>query len=98
MLCFLKKILDVVFSYLNLLRAKGPQYYYFQDLMKMGNAEFKYTEEEQPSVTVENLSVTMHFIPSRYYLSHAECYFEFNPQVISKYICFQKFLRIFLYH
>lgn len=76
-------VLHGVFSYLSMLRQKGPNQRLFNECKKILELEFEYEEERESVGDVENLSKVMHRYPAEQYVSWWLLY-EFDYQLINR--------------
>ncbi|XP_049824034.1 nardilysin isoform X2 [Aethina tumida] len=79
----MNEVIDVVFSYLNMLKRLGPQKRIFDEIKHIADTSFKYRDEESASDYVEELCEVMQFYPPKHYLCAEELQFEYNEQDIT---------------
>ncbi|KYN33494.1 Nardilysin [Trachymyrmex septentrionalis] len=80
----LKKVLDAIFSFINLIKKEGPQKRFYDEFCKSEQMSFRFVDEENPVNYVKNLCIKMHLYPSCHYLTGNKLYFEYNPEDIQK--------------
>ncbi|XP_072762300.1 nardilysin [Anoplolepis gracilipes] len=78
----LEEVLDAIFSFINLVRLEGPQSRIYNEIYKIEENNFRFTDEEDPIEYVNDLCESMHFYPSRDYITGNELYFEYNLEAI----------------
>ncbi|KAJ8666832.1 hypothetical protein QAD02_008494 [Eretmocerus hayati] len=78
----LKEVLEAVFSYINMLRREGPQKRIFDEIQKIEEINFRFSDEEDPVDYVEALCGNMHFYPPSDYITGSDLYFEYDPKSI----------------
>ncbi|KAL6431065.1 hypothetical protein ACFW04_007066 [Cataglyphis niger] len=78
----LEKVLDAIFSFINLLRREGPQKRIYDEIYKIEENNFRFADQENPIEYVEDLCESMHFYPPRDYITGNELYFEYDPEAI----------------
>ncbi|XP_018350448.1 PREDICTED: nardilysin-like [Trachymyrmex septentrionalis] len=78
-----KEVLDTIFSYINMLKQKGPQKNIYDDFSKTAENSFRYSEEKDPRDNVSNLCIHLYQYPSRDYLTGSKIYFEYDPKTIT---------------
>ncbi|KYM87527.1 Nardilysin [Atta colombica] len=78
-----KEILDTIFSYINLLKKKGPQKKIYDEFNKRSKNIFRYFKEENPRDNVSSLCINLHQYPSRDYLTGSKIHFEYDPKTIT---------------
>jgi len=79
------KVIQAVFSYLDMLKEKGPNERIYKEIQKIENLDFAFREEKQPSENVENLCENMQFYPPERYLDGDDLLFNYDPAVIDKF-------------
>ncbi|XP_014248916.1 nardilysin-like [Cimex lectularius] len=82
----LDEVLLAVFSYLKMLRMNCPNEYLFNELKTIADVDFKYQEESDAVTNVENLSENMLYYNSEEFITGPELYFEYNPELIVKFL------------
>ncbi|KYN37807.1 Nardilysin [Trachymyrmex septentrionalis] len=80
----LEEVLDAIFSFINLLKREGPQKRIYDEIYQIEENNFRFADEEDPADYVEDLCESMHFYPSRDYITGNELYSEYNPEAIQK--------------
>ena len=78
------QVLNVVFSYLAMLRRAGPSERIYSEIAKIERMEFEFGEEAQPSDNVEKLCENMQFFPPELYLSGDELMFDYDAGEIKR--------------
>lgn len=78
----IQEICDEIFSYINMLKEKGPQERIYKELQQIEDMSFKFEKEQSPVDNVENLSENMHFYAPEDYIRGESLYFEFCPEEI----------------
>ncbi|KAG5888587.1 hypothetical protein JTB14_029883 [Gonioctena quinquepunctata] len=79
----LNEVIDVVFSYINLLKKMGPQERLFNEVKTIADTSFRFSEEETAADTVEDLCEAMQFYPPEDYIAGSEIYYEYDPEAIN---------------
>ncbi|KYN14349.1 Nardilysin [Trachymyrmex cornetzi] len=79
-----EKVLDAIFSFINLIKKEGPQKTFYDEFFKSERMSLRFIDEENPMNYVKNLSIKMHLYPSCHYLTGNKLYFEYNPEDIQK--------------
>ncbi|XP_018306507.1 LOW QUALITY PROTEIN: nardilysin-like [Mycetomoellerius zeteki] len=82
----LDKILNAIFSFINLLKREGVQKRIFDEFCKSEENSFRFVDEENPLNYVKNLCKNMHFYSPCYYIA-GNCsfiHFEYDPEAIQK--------------
>lgn len=75
-------VIDLVFSYINLLKKIGPQERIFKEIQLIDETSFTFADETPSVDMVENLAESMQFYPSEDYLTGSEIYTEYRPDAI----------------
>ncbi|CAL1679205.1 unnamed protein product [Lasius platythorax] len=78
----LEEVLDAIFSFINLLKMEGPQKTIYDEIYKIEETNFRFSDEEDPLDYVEDLCESMHFYPPCDYITGNELYFEYDPEAI----------------
>ncbi|XP_066596131.1 nardilysin [Prorops nasuta] len=78
----LDKVLEAVYSYINMFRKAGPQKRIYDEICQIEETKFRFVDEEDPCDYVEELSESMHFYEPKDYITGSELYFEYNPEGI----------------
>ncbi|XP_018405839.1 PREDICTED: nardilysin-like [Cyphomyrmex costatus] len=73
------KILDVIFSFINLLKSKGPQKRIYDEIYKITENKFRLLGNND---YVDCLCKNMHLYPPRDYITGKQNYFEYDPEAI----------------
>ena len=76
------KVLLSLFSYLKMLKKRGPNSRIFEEMKKVDKLDFEFGQEAQPLDNVEKLCEAMQRYPSELYLTGGELMFEFDPVLI----------------
>ncbi|KYN37329.1 Nardilysin, partial [Trachymyrmex septentrionalis] len=76
-----RKVLNAIFSFMNLIRRMGPQKSIYNELYKIGNNNFRFFSKHND---VFDLCKGMHFYQPCDYLTGKHIYFEYNPEAIQK--------------
>ncbi|KAF7265302.1 hypothetical protein GWI33_021290 [Rhynchophorus ferrugineus] len=82
----LTEVIEVVFSYLRMLKEIGPQQRVFDEIQAISNMAFKYAKEETAVEIVEDICEAMQFYAPEHYITGSELYFDYDPQTISSLI------------
>ncbi|XP_018306505.1 nardilysin-like [Mycetomoellerius zeteki] len=80
----LEEILNAIFSFINLLKETGPQKRIYDELRKIRENNFRFSEEDVAEFNVIDLSRSMHFYPSRDYITGNKLHFEYNAKDIQQ--------------
>ncbi|XP_050307401.1 nardilysin [Anthonomus grandis grandis] len=75
-------VIEVVFSYLKMLKQIGPQERIFKERQSISQMTFKFADEDSPVEIVEDMCEAMQFYPSTDYITGSELYFEHDPESI----------------
>ncbi|KAG5339115.1 NRDC protein, partial [Acromyrmex heyeri] len=75
---YLEEFLNVIFSFINLLKKEGPQKRIYDEIYKITENNFRFSIEDNIEFDVTDLSRSMHFYPSRNYITGNKLYFEYN--------------------
>jgi len=78
-------VVQAVFSYLDMMKEKGPSERIYKEIQKIEDLDFAFREEKQPSENVENLCENMQFYPPERYLDGDDLMFTFDPEVIKQF-------------
>eukprot|EP00092_Neocalanus_flemingeri_P030811 GFUD01033465.1.p1 GENE.GFUD01033465.1~~GFUD01033465.1.p1 ORF type:complete len:1104 (+),score=409.71 GFUD01033465.1:45-3356(+) len=78
------KVVQAVFSYLDMMKDQGPNERIYKEIQKIEDLDFAFSEEKQPSENVENLCENMQFYPPERYLDGDDLMFSYDPEVISE--------------
>ncbi|XP_018339275.1 PREDICTED: nardilysin-like [Trachymyrmex septentrionalis] len=76
----LRNVLDTIFSFINFVKKTGPQESIYNELYKIGKNNFRFFKHDD----VFDLCKSMHFYPSRDYVTGKHIYFEYDPEAIQK--------------
>ncbi|KYN14348.1 Nardilysin, partial [Trachymyrmex cornetzi] len=79
-----KEVLDIIFSYINLLKKEGAQNKICDELNKSIENRFRYYDEGDPLTNVSNLCISLHLFASRDYITGNLINFEYDPEAITK--------------
>jgi len=79
------KVVQAVFSYLDMMKEQGPSERIYNEIKKIEDLDFAFREEKQPSENVENLCENMQFYPPERYLDGDDLLFNYDPAVINEY-------------
>ncbi|XP_072544674.1 nardilysin isoform X2 [Salminus brasiliensis] len=77
------QVAHLVFQYLKMLQALGPQQRIYEEIQKIEANEFRYQEQTDPIEYVEDLCENMQLFPKEDFLTGDQLMFEFKPEVIS---------------
>lgn len=77
------KVLEAVFSYIELVRSVGPQERIFKEIQSIAETSFRFETDRTAADIVEDLSSAMHFYPPEHYLCGSELLMDYDPEVIS---------------
>ncbi|XP_069000020.1 nardilysin-like isoform X1 [Embiotoca jacksoni] len=75
------QVVHLVFQYLKMLQAVGPQQRIYEEIQKIEANEFHYQEQTDPIEFVENICENMQLFPKEDFLTGDQLMFEFDPQV-----------------
>ncbi|EFA00999.2 Insulin-degrading enzyme-like Protein [Tribolium castaneum] len=78
----LNEVIEIVFSYINMLKKLGPQERLYNEMKIIGDISFKFATEETAVELVESLSEDMHLYPPEDYITGSELFFEYDPDAI----------------
>ncbi|KAF6208920.1 hypothetical protein GE061_014662 [Apolygus lucorum] len=78
-----EEIVGIIFEYLNMLRAKGPQQSIFDECAQIAAIQFEHSEKPNPQVTAITLSEKLISIPHEDILISDYKLKEWNPHVIT---------------
>jgi nardilysin len=81
-LSHLYEVIQIVFSYINMLKKLGPQERLYNEMKTIADTAFKFAIEERAVELVEELSEAMQFYPPEDYMTGSELYFEYDPDAI----------------
>ncbi|KAL3267871.1 hypothetical protein HHI36_007012 [Cryptolaemus montrouzieri] len=81
-LAHISDVITAVFSYINMLKAVGPQERLFKELQIIEDVSFRFAVEESPVDYVEEIAEAMHFFPPEDYITGSDLIFEYNPEDI----------------
>jgi nardilysin len=81
-LIFSFQVIQIVFSYINMLKKLGPQERLYNEMKTIADTAFKFAIEERAVELVEELSEAMQFYPPEDYMTGSELYFEYDPDAI----------------
>lgn len=87
------KIIEAIFSYINLLKQVGPQERIYNEIKTIEDTSFRFKEEETASDFVEDLAQSMQYYPPEDYLRGSELYMEYNPEVFLVFFCSNFFVN-----
>ncbi|KAL5015986.1 hypothetical protein ScPMuIL_005575 [Solemya velum] len=77
-----KEVLGAIFSYIEMLRKEGPQYWLFEEDRMLGVTKFRWKEQGDVVSYVENVSEFMQLYPPTDYLTGRCLTFEYDEQLI----------------
>ena len=69
-----------------MLKENKPSERIYGEIQKIEELDFRFSEEKQPSNNVETLCENMQFYPPERYLDGDDLMFEYNGEVLEKYI------------
>ncbi|RZB40351.1 nardilysin-like, partial [Asbolus verrucosus] len=75
-------VIEMVFSYINMLKELGPQQRIYNEVKTIEDTSFKFSTEETAVDFVEDLCEAMHFYPPEDYITGSELYFEYDSEAI----------------
>ncbi|XP_074028660.1 nardilysin isoform X2 [Leptinotarsa decemlineata] len=78
----LNEVIEVVFSYINLLKQLGPQERIYNEVKSIADTSFRFATEETAVDTVEDLCESMQIYPPEDYIAGSEIYYDYNPEAI----------------
>lgn len=67
-----------------MLRAQGPQEWFFKELQAIAESTFRFQEASEAYDLVERLSMEMQFYEEKHILSGDDLFFEYDPEKIRK--------------
>ena len=82
----LPEVISSVFGYIELLRQKGPQKWYFEELRTLAAQQFEYQEQPDMQARVMRISHNLHFYPPDDVLRADSLIYEYNPGLIEKFL------------
>lgn len=80
------EVLEAIFSYLKLLQLAGPNERIFNELQNMRANRFRFAQEQNAFDNVQMLVANVKQYPTDYALTGPKLFFEFNSDVIRKFI------------
>ncbi|CAG9763189.1 unnamed protein product [Ceutorhynchus assimilis] len=78
----LNQVIEVVFSYIKMLKQIGPQQRIFNELQVIMNTNFKFMQEQNAIDIIEDMCEAMQYFASEDYITGSELYYEFDPATI----------------
>lgn len=78
-----EQVVSAVVSYLHMVRAAGPQEYFFRELQLMSENAFRFKEDEEPYGYCEGLAEKMALAADERILSHLWLLYEYIPEDIA---------------
>jgi insulysin len=73
-----------VFAYLKMVKEKGPQEWFFQEVKTILDLQFRFQDKEEPMDHVSDLAETMHDYPIRDVIASGYIFEEYRPDLIEK--------------
>ncbi|CAH0554760.1 unnamed protein product [Brassicogethes aeneus] len=80
----LNEVIEVVFSYINLLKKIGPLERVFSEMQIIADTAFKFSSEVSASDLVESLCESMQTYPPEHYISGSDLYMEYDAEGIKQ--------------
>ncbi|CAN7991917.1 unnamed protein product [Ixodes hexagonus] len=80
------EVLTAVFGFIAMIQQKGPIESIFDEIRTVSDNNFRWCEEESPLDYVERLCANMQLYPPQHYLLGETCLFEYDPEMIQKYL------------
>jgi len=81
-----QEVVRAVFCYIDMIKAEPPSERIFQEIKKIEDLAFTFSEEKQAAENVEDLCENMGFYPPEHYLDGDDLLFDFDPNVVQKYM------------
>ena len=78
------QIIGLVLEYIAMLRAQGPQEWFFKELQAIAESTFRFQEASEAYDLVERLSMEMQFYEEKHILSGDDLFFEYDPEKIKR--------------
>ncbi|XP_022087201.1 nardilysin-like [Acanthaster planci] len=78
-----EEVLAIVFQYIKMLQAIGPQERIFQEIKTIDDNDFRFKEETEPIEYVETVAESMQLYPPQEYLTGPLLETEYNPEAIT---------------
>jgi len=75
-------IVTLVFQYLNMLRAEGPQEWVFDECKKLGEMNFRFKDKERPRNLTSSVAGSLFDFPLPDVISGSYLLYEFRPDLI----------------
>ena len=87
----IEKVVQSVFTYLDMLIEEGPNQRIFSEIQKIEDLDFAFQEEKHPNDNVETLCENMVFYPPERYLDGDDLLFEYDEAVLRQ--CLEALVR-----
>ena len=78
------KVVQAVFTYLDMLIEQGPNERIFNEIKKIEDLDFAFQEEKHANENVETLCENMVFYPPERYLDGDSLLFEYDPKILQQ--------------
>uniref|UniRef100_A0A6P7FSM8 Nardilysin-like n=1 Tax=Diabrotica virgifera virgifera TaxID=50390 RepID=A0A6P7FSM8_DIAVI len=75
-------VIEVVFAYINLIKAKGPQQQVFDEVKIIADTDFRFETQHPASYNTSTLATNLHIYPPEDVISASQLYREYNPDKI----------------
>ncbi|XP_063912496.1 nardilysin-like isoform X1 [Zophobas morio] len=76
------EVIEIVFSYINMLRKIGPQERIFQEIKTITDTSFKFAAEGKAVEVVTEMSENMQLYPPEDYITGSNLLFDYDPESI----------------
>ena len=87
----IEKVVQSVFTYLDMLIEEGPNQRIFSEIQKIEDLDFAFQEEKHPNDNVETLCENMVFYPPERYLDGDDLLFEYDEALLRQ--CLEALVR-----
>ncbi|CAB4016802.1 RNA-directed DNA polymerase from transposon X-element, partial [Paramuricea clavata] len=77
------EVIAVIFQYLEMLRRIGPNSRVFNEIKSIGDNNFRFKEEVDPSDYVEEIAECMQLYPEKDYLTGSDLIWDFDEKIIT---------------
>eukprot|EP01016_Furgasonia_blochmanni_P029771 TRINITY_DN31188_c0_g1_i2.p1 TRINITY_DN31188_c0_g1~~TRINITY_DN31188_c0_g1_i2.p1 ORF type:complete len:255 (+),score=21.14 TRINITY_DN31188_c0_g1_i2:64-828(+) len=79
-----ERVCGLVFAYLKMIRERGPQEWFFQEVKTIVELQFRFQDKEEPIEHVSDLAENMHDYPVRDVMAAGYLFEEYRPDLIKK--------------
>lgn len=83
-----KRVVEMVFQYINMLRREGPQEWIFREIQQMDQIDFDWEDPQDPYDNVEDLADNMLLYPEEHYITGPMLSFEYTPERITELLAY----------